>query len=445
MAITIGATVSTKIVAVGGSTNFNITHTTDTGTDYLIVFVFWSGTTTATVSTITWNGVALTSLGTATQSGADKVQAFGLAAPSIQGPTALTVTMSVSAKGGAVALNYLNGGATLTTGTVVTAISGSNNVTPTVTASSAAGEIVVCGAAANNGDTTTVTAGSGQTERANFVGSPAAGASSGRFLVSDEPGAASVVMDGTWSASRAWSTVAVPIKAASTTIIAVNGGNAQTAVAGANVATAPSVIVTLLGVPQVGVAVTFADTGGGSVTGASQTTDVNGIATVGSWTLSTIAGANSMTATSAGLNGSPVGFTATGTAGAATQLVMSTQPSAAVTSGVAFPQQPAVQLQDVNGNNVTTNGLTVTAALASGAVALGGTLTANTNASGTATFTNLVLTGVNGARTLSFTTGALTAAVSNGVVVSGGGGGGISGGTKQQTTRSATARRAAFR
>ena len=65
--------------------------------------------------------------------------------------------------------------------------------------------------------------------------------------------------------------------------------------------------------PVSGVAVTFAVTGGGgSVTGASTTTDVFGVATAGSWTVQ--AGANTLsgTATGAGITGNPVSFTATG-------------------------------------------------------------------------------------------------------------------------------------
>ena len=55
--------------------------------------------------------------------------------------------------------------------------------------------------------------------------------------------------------------------------------------------------------------------GGGSATGLSATTDAAGIAAVGSWTLGAIAGANTLTATSDSLTGSPVTFTATGSAG----------------------------------------------------------------------------------------------------------------------------------
>lgn len=62
-----------------------------------------------------------------------------------------------------------------------------------------------------------------------------------------------------------------------------------------------------------GIAVTFAVTaGGGSLTGATPTTNASGVATVGSWTLGSSVGTNTMTATSAGLTGSPVTFDATG-------------------------------------------------------------------------------------------------------------------------------------
>ncbi len=101
------------------------------------------------------------------------------------------------------------------------------------------------------------------------------------------------------------------------TKIALKAGDAQSASAGAAVAIAPSVVVTdAKSKPVAGVSVTFAvATGGGSVTGPSAKTNASGIAKVGSWKLGTAAGANTLTATSAGLTGSPVTFTATGNAG----------------------------------------------------------------------------------------------------------------------------------
>src|SRR5206468_3575377 len=99
--------------------------------------------------------------------------------------------------------------------------------------------------------------------------------------------------------------------------IAANSATSQSATAGTAVSTPPSVIVKdANGNPVAQVAVTFAVApGNGTITGASQTTNASGVATVGSWTLSATAGLNTLTATSTGLSGSPVTFSATGTAG----------------------------------------------------------------------------------------------------------------------------------
>jgi Bacterial Ig-like domain (group 1) len=76
-----------------------------------------------------------------------------------------------------------------------------------------------------------------------------------------------------------------------------------TAPTGAQVPELPSVLVgDAYGQPVAGAPVTFAVTaGGGTVSGATATTDASGIATVGGWTLGTGAGANTLTATSGGL------------------------------------------------------------------------------------------------------------------------------------------------
>lgn len=217
MSITRGGTITQKAVGTTATTNFNVTgHTTDAGTDLLMVGVIMVATTTPSVSTITWNGVSLSLVpgSTANQSGVVKILWYYLLAPTIQSASSVTVTLSGTTRGGCVALNYSGVDQVTPFGTVVTAVSGSNNTTPTVTASSAAGELVLALAACNNGDTTTATAGSGQTGLANFIGSAGAGANSGRILMSEEAGAASVVMDGTWSAARSWGTSAVPIKPA---------------------------------------------------------------------------------------------------------------------------------------------------------------------------------------------------------------------------------------
>lgn len=106
------------------------------------------------------------------------------------------------------------------------------------------------------------------------------------------------------------------IRIVTPTTIAVNAGNNQTTIVSSAVATNPSVRVTdATGTPVAGVTVTFAvASGGGTMTGPTAVTDSTGTATLGSWTLGSGAGSNTITATAAGLSGSPVVFTATGVA-----------------------------------------------------------------------------------------------------------------------------------
>src|SRR5438445_9664074 len=149
--------------------------------------------------------------------------------------------------------------------------------------------------------------------------------------------------------------------AGSAASMAVSAGNNQSAAVGTAVATPPAVIVQdQFNNPVAGVAVTFAPAAGsGSVSPTTPVpTGAGGIAAVTTWTLSTTAGPNTLTATAAGsgISGNPVTFTATGTAGAAAKLAIATQPSATVQSGVTFPQQPVIQLQDASGNPVSQSG-----------------------------------------------------------------------------------------
>src|SRR5256886_11646390 len=121
----------------------------------------------------------------------------------------------------------------------------------------------------------------------------------------------------------------------------------------------------LTGNPVAQVAVTFAVApGNGTVAGASQTTNASGVATVGGWTLSATAGPNTLTATSAGLSGSPVTFTATGTAGTAATIAANSPTSQTATVGTAVGSPPSVIVKDANGNPVA--GVAVTFAVAPG-------------------------------------------------------------------------------
>lgn len=102
---------------------------------------------------------------------------------------------------------------------------------------------------------------------------------------------------------------------APTNSIAISAGNNQAAPPETAVPIAPSVIIrNPAGNPVAGTTVTFSVTsGGGTITGATATSNAQGIAAVGSWTLGAALGANTLQAAAAGLTGSPVTFTATGT------------------------------------------------------------------------------------------------------------------------------------
>src|SRR5439155_1296794 len=172
---------------------------------------------------------------------------------------------------------------------------------------------------------------------------------------------------------------------------------------------------------QSGVTVTAAiATGAGTLGGTlTATTNGSGIASFTDLTISGAAGDRTLSFSATGLTPAVSGTITVG-AGAATQLTLTTQPSATAQSGVAFAQQPVVQLRDGDGNAVNQAGVTITAAIATGGGTLGGTVTAATNGSGVASFTNLSISGTAGDRTLSFSATGLTPAVSGTITVGAG-------------------------
>jgi hypothetical protein len=104
-----------------------------------------------------------------------------------------------------------------------------------------------------------------------------------------------------------------------------------------------------------------------------------------------------------------------------TKLAIATQPSATAQNGQTLAVQPVVQVQDADGNSVgAPSGTTVTAAIASGAATLGGTLSASVDASGKATFTNLSVSGPSGTYNIQFSSSGLTGVTSNNIVLDGG-------------------------
>jgi ribulose-5-phosphate 4-epimerase/fuculose-1-phosphate aldolase len=174
-------------------------------------------------------------------------------------------------------------------------------------------------------------------------------------------------------------------------------------------------------VAQAGVEVTVAIASGGGTLGGTATvnTDANGTATFAGLSITGTVGDRTLSFSATGLTGATSG-TISVTAGAASQLVITTQPSSSAQNGAAFAQQPVVQLQDASGNAVAQAGVEVTAAIATGGGTLGGTATVNTDANGTATFTGLSITGTVGDRTLSFSATGLTGATSGTISVTAG-------------------------
>lgn len=187
-------------------------------------------------------------------------------------------------------------------------------------------------------------------------------------------------------------------------VLEIVAGNSQTVTVGKAVAAAPSVRVkNAQGAPQSGKAVMFAVTGGGgTVTGAAQATDAGGIATLGSWTLGTTAGANVLTATVAGATGSPATFTATGTAGPAASLSKVAGDALSSAVGAAVTTKPAVKVVDQYQNAVS--GSAITFAVAGGGGTASGT-SQTSGADGVATVGAWTLGTVAGPNTMTATVG----------------------------------------
>lgn len=173
---------------------------------------------------------------------------------------------------------------------------------------------------------------------------------------------------------------------------------------GQNILTLPTVFVTKNGLPDPGETVTFAVTsGGGSVTGATQTTGADGTAHVGSWTLGTAVGSNTLTATAPNITaalGNQVLFNATAGVGPATAIIKIAGDSDTTSIGLAVAAKPVVKATDAFGNGVV--GVNVTFTVTSG----GGSLTGAsqiTAVDGTAAVGSWTLGPASGTNTLTAT------------------------------------------
>ena len=148
----------------------------------------------------------------------------------------------------------------------------------------------------------------------------------------------------------------------------------------------------------------------------SATSDGYGIATI---TLPAYVGAlgnATITLTSPGLTTlalPPIAFVT----GPPATLRVTTQPSAATWSGALLPVQPVVTAADAGANSVSTAGIAVTAFIASGGGTLNGTTTVLTDTTGAASFSDLIISGSPGQRTLGFSSQSLTDVLSGAIDV----------------------------
>lgn len=186
--------------------------------------------------------------------------------------------------------------------------------------------------------------------------------------------------------------------------LAVSAGDGQSAVAGTEVAVPPAVAaLDEFGNGVADVSVTFdVVAGGGSVAGASGTTDADGIFAVDSWTLGTSAGENRLRAVAESIPDS-VELVATALSGEADALILEAGDAQTDTVAATLPVAYAVRVVDSFGNGVS--GVSVSWSVTGGGGSIDGTST--TDADGIATATRVLGTTV-GTMTAEAAVGGLT-------------------------------------
>lgn len=191
---------------------------------------------------------------------------------------------------------------------------------------------------------------------------------------------------------------AAPVPGSLTATVAAT----QTGTVGAAVAVPPAVLVKdTKGNIMANVPVTFSVTaGGGTVTGATATTGVDGVARVGSWTLGTASGANTLSATVSGV--APVVFTATAAPGAPATVTVTGGNAQTGMVNTALTTPLSVTVRDAHGNVVPDAQVAFSPGTSNGTIA---SPTAATNAQGVATAGIWTIGTVAGAQTLTATTG----------------------------------------
>ncbi|MBI2917725.1 MAG: hypothetical protein HYY01_06990 [Chloroflexi bacterium] len=152
---------------------------------------------------------------------------------------------------------------------------------------------------------------------------------------------------------------------------------------------------------------------GATLSGTTTVAAVNGVATFTNLSINKANGSTTYTLTATSSSLTPaVSAAFTPAIGAAAKLAVTTQPAGAI-AGINFQTQPAVTIQDAQGNTVnSTANVTVAIANNPSAGTLSGTLTVAAVA-GVATFTNLNINNAGTGYTLTATSGTLTSATTS--------------------------------
>jgi hypothetical protein len=348
----------------------------------------------------------------------------GFAITDATDPTTGSLTFTDGALASPVATSVtITGPATklvITTQPSVTAVNGIALVTqPVVSVEDASGNVV-------KGDASTVTAALvggnvGSTISSNTKVAASGVATFAGLAINAAPGSYNIIFtDGALSSATTVAQTAVSVGAAAKLTIFTQPS--ATVAAGAALAVQPVVYVTDSGgnvISSNTSTVTANLTSGSGTVTHNTATAVAGVATFVGLTLNTPTAPYTLTFSDGAL-GTAVSSTITVSAGAATQLAITVEPSATVASGAALAAQPVVKVEDAGGNAVVGNSSTVTATVTPAVGTLTNATALVSATTGLATFSGLALNEIIGPYTLTFSDPGFTSVISSPIAVSAG-------------------------
>jgi hypothetical protein len=196
---------------ITSATTLTLASVVGSGGDMLFIAVNWVGTSSQTISSVTYNGssTGITQIGTPIDPGTGRALArYRLLAPSGTADVVITFSASVpNAQGTAMVLSGVNQSSPIGTSQTASAVGGSP--TTTAAATSAVGDLCVDCLMVQGNATSVATVNGDQTQRSALDG--------GSILIhrtSTEAGAASVTMGWTWTGAAAWAHAVTPVQAA---------------------------------------------------------------------------------------------------------------------------------------------------------------------------------------------------------------------------------------